>query len=62
MTVGDTIPFQVEVATQEVIIILTSKTLMETSGIRELIVQLALVLLGGTSHHFLLMRASLLPL
>ena len=38
-----------EVATQEAVTILTSKILEVTSEMRELIVQLALVLLGGTS-------------
>ena len=54
MTTGDTIPVQAEklilkVATQEATVISTSETHVVTSEMRELMVQLASVLLGGTS-------------
>ena len=48
MTARDTMPVQVDVATQEAIIIPASKTLVVTLEIRELMVQLVPVLLGET--------------
>ena len=49
ITAGDTRPVQAEVATQEVVTILTFKALVVTSEMRELMVQHASVLLGGTN-------------
>ena len=46
MTAGGTASVQTEVATQEAVTILTSKSFEVTSEMRELMVQLALVLLG----------------
>ena len=47
MTAGE--PAQNEVAIQEAVTILTSKILEVTSEMRELMVQLTVILLGGTS-------------
>ena len=49
MIVEETALVQTEVASQEVMTILTSKVLEVTSKMRELMVQLAPVLLGGMS-------------
>jgi len=49
MTVGENASAQIEVATQEVVTISTSKVLEVTLEMRELMVQLVPVLLGGTS-------------
>ena len=53
MNAEDIVPVQAEVATQEAVTTPTSKTLMVTSKIRELIVHLVPVLLGGRVHHLL---------
>ena len=49
MTVGETTPTQTEIVTQEAVKILTSKILKVISKMRELMVQIAPVLFGGTS-------------
>ena len=67
MTAGDTVPVQaeksiLEVSTQETITISTSETLVVTSEMRELMVQLAPYSKERRMHHLVLTGVPLLPL